>query len=83
MGGVGVNRIKSSWRRTIRSDLTLDGHLSSKHTFPRARVTVDEKRSVFVKSKKCENVRATKGFLTKTGARVIVGANRCPVDEKS
>ena len=50
MGGGGGNRKMSSWRRTIRSDLTPDGRLRSKHTLPRARVTVDETRSVFVKS---------------------------------
>ena len=73
----------SSWRRTIRSDLTLDGHLRSKHTFPRTGVAVDETRSVFVKSEICKNVRTTKGFLTQTAPRFIVGANRCPADEKS
>ena len=82
-GGVGVNRKMSSWRRTIRSDLTLDGHLRSKHTFPRTRVAVDETRSVSVKSEICKNVRTTKGFLTQSAPRFIVVANRCPADEKS
>ena len=64
MGGVDVNRKKAVGFKLSDQPSSPDGRLRSKHTFPRARVTVDETRSVFVKSEICKNVRATKGFLT-------------------
>ena len=67
--GMGITPLRSFHHQQKRpgKNKSAPGEELPRHLFVQkknAEVKVDENRSVFVKSKKCKNVRATTGFLT-------------------